>query len=284
MNTLSKNRYCIVLLPLLVFGLSIYLCSCTPCAVPDEETPSTQPVEETPSAQPVEETPSIQVVSSPIPTREKISLEQMGFAQSGWHGITPGETSQEDALSFLQSSPHVKPGSIYTSTGKLDDGYEIEVVNWEHATFIPPDQPHGLQNWLYIVEDRVRFFEIRLDFGTYLTYDVTAGEAVDYFGEPEKVARAETRNARGGYYQAIHLLYPSQGLAFECSTGVGVPLYSDCPISRVLYFEPTDPADFQDQVSNFGIDADISFSDNSLTIWLLHIGRLRDWTGFPPDP
>jgi hypothetical protein len=117
-----------------------------------------------------------------------------------WQGIVPGETTAQEAMQILQSSPYVKKESI-GKTGSYTLG-AIEAY-WEVA---PGGVVIGLQDGL--VRD--------ITFNT--PYRLTLGQVMEEFGPPESLMVYTTgvpESLRWGI--AIH--YPSSGMEFSMGGG-----------------------------------------------------------------
>jgi hypothetical protein len=201
-----------------------------------------------------------------IPDRTLLIGSSSGIQR--WHDITPGKTSQEEALNVLRSSSYVRQASIEVPPsghyGFGTETKETQNIYWDNRLIYPSPTAGHLSNRMIIVDDQVEVVSIRLD------YDITVNQIVTHFGKPDKIVWDKREDS--GVYMAAYLLYPSQGLAIHClgfSTIVnGTMTGTLLPDSRVLwvyYFEPMQLDEFADTIG---------------PLLYMDLSQIGDWTGY----
>lgn len=156
-------------------------------------------------------------------------LTGLPFAEQGWQGIIPGETTKEEALNVLKSSPYVRQASIRVSPGTP----EVEHIYWDNKrlSFRAGASPR-LKNRAVVGYNRIA--AIRL----HLSENITVEQAITHFGDPKAVAWHETRDWQGAIYIAAYLLYPDQGFALHSIATFSRELTPESPVTQVYYYEP----------------------------------------------
>lgn len=187
------------------------------------------------------------------------SLLTKPASAKGWQGIIPGETTREEALGILKKSPYVRGASIRLISGG-DIAWDNELLNLGFSPVGPEKE-----NRIFCNDDRVVVVSIRP------TYVITVEQVIAHFGQPEKVARYDTRGFDGGLYTAIYLLYPEQGLAVTIRNLIT----PGSTITEICYFEPV-PSDELFKALGF----------NTLGFSYIDLRQMEDWAGYEwiPDP
>jgi hypothetical protein len=136
-----------------------------------------------------------------------------------WQGIIPGETTAEEALQILQSSPYVKK-SIET-TGS----YTLGAI-WAYWKISSGGVSLGLRDGLV--------HEISLN----TPYRLTLGEAVEKFGMPEALMVNSAGIPEDPWWM-IHIYYPAIGMKFRVDKQFEDPsLEPSTKISGVTFVAP----------------------------------------------
>lgn len=150
-------------------------------------------------------------------------LSDLPCAAPCWQGITPGRTTDKEALSILNNSKYVNQKSV-TVHGTSEVGGCV----WDWRVPYKWIQPSI--SWQEgIVE------EITMG----LTFDVTVKDAIDKFGLPDAVMVVPSGTPERWYWIVI-LYYWEKGLEFRAYTKV----YSDSfvpstEVGTITYFAPT---------------------------------------------
>lgn len=113
-----------------------------------------------------------------------------------WQGIIPGETTAEEAMRILQSSPYVKKGNI-EKTGS----YSLGAI-WAYWKISSGGVSVGLRDGLV--------HEIALN----TPYRLTLGEVAKKFGTPEAL-RVNIAGIPEDPWWMIKMYYPARGIEFR---------------------------------------------------------------------
>jgi hypothetical protein len=169
-----------------------------------------------------------------------------------WQGIIPGETSGSEVLAMLPTLPFVKANTIQ---------------DWHKQAAAQLDRNSGASGvYIHNYEQKVKVIIINI------RSKFTFAEAIEYYGEPEKVLAIEQR--RNTVYLSYFLIYPEIGLAVLSNTGPIRPekaqsaIRPDDVVDFVNFFNPIY---FEQVFSDFSIariDPDLFKSG------------LQDWQGF----
>jgi hypothetical protein len=171
-----------------------------------------------------------------------------------WFGITPGETTHEEALSLLSSLPFIQPETIQ---------------DWHSSTGAHIKSNAGASgvSVYYDAEQVVKVLSIGLRAGK-----LSFGSVIRVYGEPDKILAVQGSDSRHGMRYKI--IYTENGLVFG---GVLRPfdarkeqatIEESHRVLSIYFFNPG----LIDQV----------FTDNSISALLpevFHAG-LQDWQGF----
>lgn len=188
-----------------------------------------------------------------------------------WQSIIPGQTSKEQALNILGSSPYVRRASITVYPGgKLQDGSKFQSIRWDNKlmSFVPP---HWLlSNHMVLLDDKVVVVAI------YLNYHMTAEQAIAHFGEPERIARGEGVARNSAYDEVINLLYPDKGLILTCR-GNSI-LSGDSIVGQLV---PGSPVVWAYHFESMSLD-ELGRTAGSLLD--MDLNHMEDWAGYDSAP
>jgi hypothetical protein len=145
-----------------------------------------------------------------------------------WQRIHPGKTTTWEAVSILEKTQTV--GAIT----QWDERYGSKIA-WDFR--YPARESSG---YIYITDNTILAISL-------LTYgSLSVAEALDQFGEPDYfwVRHKETSER---HWLEVVLVYPSQGifvrfdieLSDVTDQSFSVQMQEDNPVSRVIYFDPT---------------------------------------------
>jgi hypothetical protein len=170
-----------------------------------------------------------------------------------WQGIIPGDTPSSEVLAMLPTIPFVKVDTIQ---------------DWHQSSAAKLDRRVGASGLGFLFDDNLKVKVITLNVKAKFTF----AEAIEYYGEPEKVLALARRPAN--VYYSYFLIYPDIGLAVLSNTGPIRPekaqsaIRPDDVVDFVNFF---DPIYFEQVFSDFSIariDPD------------LFKAGLQDWQGF----
>ncbi|HZU87177.1 MAG TPA: hypothetical protein VFF78_06815 [Anaerolineaceae bacterium] len=157
--------------------------------------------------------------------QSSLLLEDTNCAPPCWRGITPGQTSKEEALQILTAMDEVKPDSVIVAP--LSERYPESIS----ATFREAKERIVV---LYLRQGKVAALAFWGESGT-------AAQAVDFFGLPEVVV-AVFGQAEPPYL-VYSYLYPGRGIRFgyrqdNTACAAQAELRRDAVLGAVIYFDP----------------------------------------------
>jgi hypothetical protein len=175
------------------------------------------------------------VIPTPSPTvppavpvgYSKRWLQKVPCAAPCWEGVTPGQTSIQEAISILKQNPGIAAGSVMTHTfGYSDFGSLLwEWTGAEKSSF--PLYKGGEVRYDF-VEASQKVFEISPSY-QYLTGDsesFTLSEVIQAYGEPTHVVAGAGPGLHGEpVFYSLQLLFARNGMKVER----GAAIYREIP-------------------------------------------------------
>jgi hypothetical protein len=132
-------------------------------------------------------------------------------------GITPGETSYDEAVSIVEK---------YEFDSE-EEYYEIK-DDFNYIQFYGGDDNNAL---IYYYTGKVEFIRSRL-------IGVDLGSIIDHYGEPDGYSYHP-----GSHGYSISIYYPDLGLVFVAAQGLH-PISEDMSVPTVYFLYPMDPDQF----------------------------------------
>lgn len=194
-------------------------------------------------------------------------LTETPFMTPGWHGIVPGQSSQEEAWRILERSSYVRRASIWMTEIENPSTMISKVIHWDNKSLDLLPCHGAVCNRMMIAGDKVLLIEVVLG------YEVRATQIIEHYGAPQQIIRCHQEDGSGTPYTAIYLWYGNEGLAlqsrgaYSAYEGLLVP---ESYVTEVYYFRPVELAQFIDQ---FGRD-----------IYLCQDPQIEGWAGYDPTP
>lgn len=162
--------------------------------------------------------------------------EATGVCRPCWEGLTPGQSTEQDLLDFIDQN--------------LNEKERDQALHFRSITPCRQYQWMTRAGSVFDLEDRVR--EIHVEQGLVSNIKVytpligpTMRQVFKEYGPPEYVDSALAVGPDGQYY-FLEVYYPSRGLAFELlpsQTQIG-EITSDTRVYMVEYFAPGDLMSF----------------------------------------
>lgn len=153
---------------------------------------------------------------------DKSIITSLPCAPPCWQGITPGVTSSDTVMAILSNSPIIEKGSIKQAGTTISGG-----LTWRWRS--PGRRMQPGVNWQNGIVDTIRMG---------LTFDLSAQEVIEKFGNPEAVS-VEEGGQPEHWYWIISFHYPSQGLEFKAYTSeFDKDIEKTTEVGAVLLFTP----------------------------------------------
>ncbi len=141
------------------------------------------------------------------PALDKSLLTDEICAAPCWCNITPGVTTDAQAVSALSECPWVKRGSLHKTPTSLGSGEPIVMVGWDHRkSLFASEFSRNNRNDARVLKGKIDLVTIFMD------YPLTLEQVVSKFGPPEGVYAVW--GATKPSFMVI-LDYPHRGLSFE---------------------------------------------------------------------
>ena len=154
-----------------------------------------------------------------------------------WHGITPGQTTSDDAMVILQNLDIVKTDSIKLSEQSWQG---MDQIYWEFQ--------HSGEGTISLINNVVYLIGFSSKpknsmFDREEGLNLQFSQAIDKFGEPALIFSVFMEELT--IYEEIWALYPEKGVNFyfscvENSSEFQKELTPETPVNYVEYFSPPD--------------------------------------------